>query len=706
MKKAISFAAAAALALGQAASPAFFTSVAADDDYTQFPLTVEAETLDGNVYMHDYSDNTDKPWTSIYGELISNGEYSGEGFAYVQGNTISMAVNVPEDAMYQIDLKATFLNGTEGSSNMETIAINGKEYTAYIGYSTEWQDFSFGKVRLSKGENLIEFIGAKYGYYEIDTITISEAEFPDFSAASVETCDPDATAETKSLMNYLHSVYGTHILSGQQQIYGGGNYISTSIRYDSNSDTCVDSDGNTYEIDRDSKDTDDQGNVFYWHCTGDDGMVYTYSTQNRVYGYNYYDNDVDLVYSLTGKYPAIQGFDFGSYCPCYCWDDGVAGRMIEWTNEKGGICTASWHINVPTTLADYTLGEPLDFSKTTYSNKTDFVTANCLVEGTVEYEYFKLCMANLANELLKLQDAGVPVIFRPFHEAEGNPSTTDDPTDGSGAWFWWAKEGADVYKQLWNYLQDTLQNEYGLHNLIWEENLYAWSDYSAEWYVGDDRTDLVAYDKYNTQYNRHDGKTSGPNLDAEAGIFYKLIGYVDNHKMVAMAENDSIPSLENMLVEHAYWLYFCPWYDSGDAAFVSGENYQDHEAMSELYNSEFCITLDELPTDLFKGSSPITTTTTTTTVTKTTTTTTGQNINVTLYGDANCNGTIEMADAVLVLQAQANPDKYGENGTDDEHITEEGAANADCSGSGDGLTAKDALAIQKYLLKLIQLPEE
>ena len=34
--------------------------------------------------------------------------------------------------------------------------------------------------------------------------------------------------------------------------------------------------------------------------------------------------------------------------------------MIDWAKNKGGICTASWHINVPTNMADYTLGEPLD----------------------------------------------------------------------------------------------------------------------------------------------------------------------------------------------------------------------------------------------------------------------------------------------------------------------------------------------------------
>ncbi|MBR3420761.1 MAG: beta-mannosidase [Ruminococcus sp.] len=664
---------------------------------TVFPYTIEGEKLKGADL-----------WTSIYETKIP--DYSGEGFWYLTNASGSFTVTVPEDAMYQLTVRGAQILSGEGGARQQAVKVNGVKYTIQAGYSAEWRDYDFGMIRLNKGENTIEFIN-EYGYMAIDTVTVSEAVFPDLSKATSELCDPKATDEAKAVMKYLHSVYGTNILSGQQQIYGGGNQVQTTIRYDENADKCTDQDGVEYEIDKDSYDKDEQGHKFPWHCTGPDGQVYTYSSQNRNYTYNNYDLDVNLVYELTGKYPAIQGFDFGSYCPCYAWDDGVAGRMIEWTNEKGGICTASWHVNVPTTMADYTLGEPLDFSKTTYSEKTDFKTANCMVEGTVEYEYFQLCMKNLAAELQKLQDAGVPVIFRPFHEAEGNPSHTDDPIDGSGAWFWWAKEGAVVYKQIWALLQDTLENEYGLHNLIWEQNLYAWSDSSAEWYSGDDRVDIVAFDKYNTQYNRHDGKTSGPNLDAEAGIFYKIHGYVKGNKMVAMAENDSVPSMKNLTVEHAAWLYFCPWYDSQQAYFVSGENYQDHDEFKALYNSDYCITLDELPADLFKGgtaptsttSSAATTTTkasttVTTTVLTTTASATGTAPAVTMLGDANCDKKVSVADAVAILQAIANKDKFA--------LTPEGAANADCYNTGDGVTANDALAIQKLDAKAIdKLPE-
>ncbi len=666
------FSAAAISAVQSLSFPAVQNVSAADS--TQFPYVIEGE---------DLTDAT--LWTSIYADEMPG--YSGEGFFYLSASPASFKVTIPEDGMYTVTIHGAQILNKEGRK--QTLKVNGKEYTTTADYSREWRDYDFGVIRLSKGENTLELVPL-YGYMAVDYITIAEAEFPDLSKADSTPCDPDATPEAKALMNYLHSVYGKNILSGQQQIYGGGNTVQTTIRYDLNSDKCTDQDGVEYTIDKDSYDKDDQGNKFPWHCTGPDGRVYTYSTQNRNYTYNNYEKDVELINELTGKYPAIQGFDFGSYCPCYAWDDGVAGRMIEWTNEKGGICTASWHVNVPATMADYTLGEPLDFSKTTYSERTDFKTANCMVEGTVEYEYFQLCMKNLAAELKKLQDAGVPVIFRPFHEAEGNPSKTDDPIDGSGAWFWWAKEGAVVYKQLWALLQDTLENEYGLHNLIWEQNLYAWSDSSAAWYSGDDRVDIVAFDKYNTQYNRHDGKTEGPNLDAESGIFFKLHSFVKGNKMVAMAENDSVPSLDNMKVEHADWLYFCPWYDTPETPFVSGTKYQDHDELKSLYNSDYCITLDELPEDLFKNSE-LPTASASASATGTA---------PTLYGDANCDKQVNIADAVLVMQVSTNPDKYAQ-GKSSVSITAVGEANADVDGKK-GLTNQDALLIQKFKLGLIK----
>ncbi len=70
----------------------------------------------------------------------------------------------------------------------------------------------------------------------------------------------------------------------------------------------------------------------------------------------------------------------------------------------------------------------------------------------------------------------------------------------------------------------------------------------------------------------------------------------------------------------------------------------------------------------------------------------------TLKGDVNCDNEVDMADAVLIMQALANPNKYGIDGTAERHLTEQGKLNGDMN--GDGLTVSDAQAIQRKLLGL------
>ena len=84
------------------------------------------------------------------------------------------------------------------------------------------------------------------------------------------------------------------------------------------------------------------------------------------------------------------------------------------------------------------------------------------------------------------------------------------------------------------------------------------------------------------------------------------------------------------------------------------------------------------------------------TTTKTTTTTAGGKVTTTsaqtegeyLPGDANLDTKVTVADAVAILQAVANKDKFA--------LKPQGVKNADVIGDGDGVTANDALAIQMY----------
>ncbi|MBR5164210.1 MAG: dockerin type I repeat-containing protein, partial [Ruminococcus sp.] len=69
-----------------------------------------------------------------------------------------------------------------------------------------------------------------------------------------------------------------------------------------------------------------------------------------------------------------------------------------------------------------------------------------------------------------------------------------------------------------------------------------------------------------------------------------------------------------------------------------------------------------------------------------------------LWGDANCDGKVTVADAVAILQYVANADKFA--------LTEKGKHNADVYNTGDGITSRDALSIQMYDANVIDsLPE-
>lgn len=73
----------------------------------------------------------------------------------------------------------------------------------------------------------------------------------------------------------------------------------------------------------------------------------------------------------------------------------------------------------------------------------------------------------------------------------------------------------------------------------------------------------------------------------------------------------------------------------------------------------------------------------------------------TVWGDANCDGEVNMSDVVLIMQDYLNPKKYGVKGTSADKITAKGEINADVENNGNGLDLKDALLVQKFSIKLI-----
>lgn len=386
------------------------------------------------------------------------------------------------------------------------------------------------------------------------------------------------------------------------------------------------------------------------------------------------DNEEEFEYILktTGKQPAIRGIDLLAYCTSTEWRDHAPERCIEWTNKYGGIATVTWHWNVP---CEEGSDETAFYVESANPKFTTFSISNALKEGTWENEVLLADIGLIASELKKLKDADVPILWRPLHEAEG-------------AWFWWGAEGAEPCVKLYRLLYDKLTNEYGLDNLIW-----VWtgstSPAASEWYPGDDVVDIVGYDKYNAA----DGKA---NYSSIASTFYSLVQSTDGEKMVAMTENDTIPSLENLINDKASWLYFCPWYKN----FLTAPENNSAENLTEIYNSEYCITLDELPDlktyPISEGepttnapSSPTESPKPTSAAPTEASTSTSKHA----YGDVDLDGDITINDVITLICHVAHPSQN--------KLSEEAALNADVYENGSGLNVNDVCRIQSYLAGLI-----
>lgn len=282
--------------------------------------------------------------------------------------------------------------------------------------------------------------------------------------------------------------------------------------------------------------------------------------------HNYSASEAEFTYiqEKTGEMPAVRGFDFMNYRGNgLLWDDECAQRVIEWYNEKNGIPTVCWHWFSP---AD--IGKKADNSF--YTESTTFSISKALTPGTAENTALLNDIEFMATKFQELEDAKVPVLFRPLHEAEG-------------AWFWWGAEGPEPCVELYRLIYDKFTNEYGLDNLIWVWTSYTYAT-SLKWYPGDDVVDIVGYDKYNA-------KDGLPNGSAIASTFYSLVRLTNGNKLITMSENDTIPQVSNLINEGAGWLYFCPWY----GWWLTGEQNNPVEWLIEMYKSDYCVTLDELP---------------------------------------------------------------------------------------------------------------
>lgn len=270
-----------------------------------------------------------------------------------------------------------------------------------------------------------------------------------------------------------------------------------------------------------------------------------------------------------GKMPAILGLDLMNYSPSFA-ANGAVGSSVEQAIEYdalGGIVTFCWHWGAPEKYKK----EGSAWYRTFYTEHTDIdLTAIMNGEDQEGYELLLQDIDAIAAQLARLQEADVPILFRPLHEA-------------AGGWFWWGAFGPESYIQLWRLLYDRLTNYHGLNNLIW-----VWNGQAADWYPGDEYVDIIGEDLYpgNHVYTSQSGK------------FCEAVEYTDPAKIVAMTENGCLFDPDLAFRDQAPWAWFCTW--SGEFVVQNGfhvlsEEYTEEYMVNKVYNHERVITLDELP---------------------------------------------------------------------------------------------------------------
>ncbi len=268
----------------------------------------------------------------------------------------------------------------------------------------------------------------------------------------------------------------------------------------------------------------------------------------------------DLINESAGKYPAIVGFDYlflnwppksWSDCPDY---GDITPVKEAWSN--GSIIQIGWHWSVPSVSGETDINKYGFYApgKGGGNGETTFDINEALKEGTWQRSVIDSQIEKLAGYMKLLKDAGIPVLFRPLHEAAGDYTW--------GAWFWWGNGGADACVKLWKYLRDKLENTYGLDNLIWvwtvqtndAGKLCANLETARAWYPGDEYVDIVGADLYVSK-----GTT-------QSAAFKFVNNSVKGKKMVVLSEFGNLLDVDGYFSENAPWGYFMNWcnYENGN----------------------------------------------------------------------------------------------------------------------------------------------
>lgn len=297
---------------------------------------------------------------------------------------------------------------------------------------------------------------------------------------------------------------------------------------------------------------------------------------------NWNISEAQWVHKHTGKWPAMAGFDF-IHLPWSSpggWIDYDNISVVEDWAKEGGIVTICWHWNVPARSGN---SDKFAFYWGTDTGKEDeqttFDVRKIYEPSSSEYQIMMNDIDRVGGILLKLKENGIPVLWRPLHEA-------------GGMWFWWGRD-PEACNELWRTMYNRFQ-EMGVDNLIW-----VWTQSSAwgkpysdgyRWYPGDDYVDVVGMDVYN--------ETSANAIRTKCYDFLKEYSPL---KLTALTECGSVAYIGQQWNAGARWLYFMPWYDYAVSNNVNSSAFNNTSHTNaniawwnEAFSHEYVLTRDDV----------------------------------------------------------------------------------------------------------------
>ncbi|MCM1132039.1 MAG: glycoside hydrolase [Ruminococcus flavefaciens] len=285
------------------------------------------------------------------------------------------------------------------------------------------------------------------------------------------------------------------------------------------------------------------------------------------------NEELELVYQTTGKYPVIRFSAIHNSGNSFDSTFKDIDACADWY-RKGGIVGLMWYWEAPSKKSSV------------YADETDFVLANAVTdidianltqeeirglygEGKISEQCYGLILDidNMAGQLMSLKNKGVPVLWRPLHEA-------------SGDWFWWGGD-TESYKWLWNLMYRRFTEYFALDNLIW-----VWNGQSESTLVDKDTFDIASLDIY---------MGSEKDYGSRYEQFLALQKIVGKEKLIALSECSEIPDIDASFRDNSVWSFFGLWYGK----YIKGENggfseeFMDRDSFIRSYNSEGVISLDE-----------------------------------------------------------------------------------------------------------------